>query len=267
MRLPRIVGYLILGAILGVLFVYCLGWRKTPILALVNDKSGSADFVLQKGQILKWESANGDPFRIVWQYGVSPCKEGITIESKKDFFTGIETATCEVVNGPPPHSTYSYAIASSRGPLVGPQTVPCNGCVYTNNNVSGAVVKMASRATTDTNVIVSCGSDMATGHVIFDGDSPVLVPVGLTLTWVGVGNDTIGPPTNFLDPKGNDAGVTCGTNDGYTCTFPSDPSKYPISYSINVTGNDKTTPPAYCSKGSIAGDNTQGTVSGLAKAL
>jgi hypothetical protein len=258
MRFPRIVGYLIIGAILGVLFVYALGWRKTPTIALVDGKSDNATFILRKGQILKWESATGDAFSIDWLYGASPCKD-LVINSKKDIFTGVETATCEVVQTPPSGVQYVYGIGPPIPPgkaFDQPQTVPCYGCSYgSSDDALSLLKKIVAKTAPPSTVRVSCASTMDKGSVSLYMDPAQVPNPGLTLTWDRVANIT------SMDPPVFDAssGVSCTS---YTCTFPSDASKYPMKYSIAVTGTDGGTAPAYCGAGTVQGTGN-GTISGL----
>jgi hypothetical protein len=242
MRFSRIVGFLIIGAILGVLLVYLLGWRESPTIALVDANTDSAIFIIRNGQILKWESEAG-AFSIVWHNGASPCKQK-TISSHKDIFSGKQTATCEVTQAKP-HASYSYGI----GPYVQPGKAmaappPCYGCNFNSGESSNVVPqKLITKVVNPSEVHVSCG-DTSPGGIYPDNNK---VPAGSTptLTWFGADGATIGPPTSFKNSDGSSAAVSCPTNGGYTCTFPPGPTGYPIAYSITASG----AAPPYCGSG------------------
>jgi len=237
MRFSKIVGYLIVGAILGVLLVYILGWRKTPTIAIVDQETDNASFIIRKGQVLKWESET--PFSIVWLGpGLGPCHDK-TINSHKSIFTGKETATCEVIRVLP-HTRYFYGIGSNTrlGKSLGAAPPPCYGCSYNSDDLSRAVLQgLTTKAGNPNQVDVSCSG----GVTSFDNSQ---VPPGLKLQWFGNDGVTIGAPNTFKNKDGSAAAVTCDST-SYTCTFPPGPaSVYSMTYSINANGDGCGSNPA-----------------------
>ena len=246
MRLLRMFGSLVLGAIVSAVLVSTFGCKREAPAVIRVDTAAEATYpVLRKGQILRWEGPANAPYSIMWIGNSSPCKDNKAIIQSTPV-NGKETVTCEVETPPTAGHYYAYTVGPYSASKVLDNTKPCYGCTYYSDD-SDLIALNNSAAAAPPNVSVSCAIASPGGITL---DPPTYQLAGATsLKWYSEVQVQI---TSITFPHASS--IPCSNSSGpWKCDFSSAVGNS-WNYMLAATGTGAT--PPYC------GTNTpDGTIS------